>query len=122
MQVLSWDQRRKKLLRHLAELDAAVARRAPQVMSAWEEISQELAPATLPSPAAPTNGLSKGELDVLPEYSTAEDVLFQPKPPLSADITASLDDDCGDMTAPVGEPMPPATPATKPKSIASYLD
>lgn len=106
MQVLSWNQKRKRLLRQLAGVDTGVARRVIQVETAWEEASQEMAQAN--------------ETDTtLQEFTTADDFLQQPKPPITDEI-AQVPEEPVIATQP-SDVMTPATAAAK-KTLASYLD
>lgn len=118
MKVLSWNQKRKKLLRQFAELDAAVARRVSEVETAWQETAQEFAAPEAPNQAAAGMGMSLNELEELQEYSTAEDVLLQPKPPISIEIQG----DPQEMGLPDEELAPTVISSPKKKSLASYLD
>lgn len=104
MHVLDWPQKRKRLLRQLAGADTGVARRIVQVETAWEEASQEMA--------------QPNEPDLpLQEFTTAEDFLLQPKPPLTEVSTAQVPQEIA--SSQLGNDV---IAAAKNKALASYLD
>lgn len=107
MQVFSWNQKRKRLLRQLAGLDSAVARRVVQVETAWDEASQEMAQSSVPDAT-------------IQEFVTADDFLFQPKPP--EEVTQVKQEEDADMPLPDGVATATAIVATNSKTLASYLD
>lgn len=118
MQVLSWERKRKKLLQSLAEIDSSVAKRAQSVAAAWVESANAIAEQA--QPQAPTIPV---DFDY-PEIITAEDAIFQPRPPEQPDVPPEADIppdlDLPDDEALITAPEPAAMP--KQKSLASYLD
>lgn len=116
MHVLTWDQKRKKLLRQLAGLDAAVARRVVDLESAWAETERQHASASTATQALAIEGI-----EALQEYSTAEDLLLQPKPPELIDMPPDPDEMHVPAATETVSMPPPATPP-KQKSLASYLE
>lgn len=111
MRVLTWDKKRRTLLKTLAAVDEGAAQRADSVRQAWATMSDENR-ALSPALQEEIDGILAPE-----EFATPEEVLLQPRqpepvepiPPNQEHITESENNEVADV--------PP-----KRKSLAHYLD
>lgn len=116
MQVLSWKQKRQRLLRQLATLDEGIARRADDLVAAWDEYG----PGTVQD-AAQVEPVAVASAPMAP--NSAPPTVLKPSlpptlpPQLRVPVSTSPEPE---SQAKEVEP-PPVAPARQ-KSLASYLE
>lgn len=106
MQVLTWEKKRRILLKSLASIDESVAQRADSVHTAWQAVAEEQRLAAAPAAEQFETAL-KQEMGAGPE-----DILREPRAPEPDEPTQEQDNE-NEETA--------VTPPKR-KTLAHYLD
>lgn len=115
MQVLSWSQKRKMILRSLAVIDAAVARRVGGILEAWAA-AREDSDAALAEKDLATNPNHYEYPTGINERSPRRDEGPNPEFEQQAEGEYSV------PSEPEEIPAPPPQEQSQSKSLASYLD